>query len=492
MNRVYLLLLVVFVAALSLLSCDDDNDNHRTSGGNYLPIGNPLVENPPDIGEPFLWVANFDLTQVGYQEQEFFISGTANAFTNLNELRSDGLWEVEAGETADYVTRVVVLQPIDQSDFSGTVLVEWFNSVGGVDRAPIWITGHTGIIREGHALVGVSAQSAGIEGEEGTPSPLSLKAVNPERYASLMHPGDSFSFDIFSQVGEAIRDPQAINILEGLPIKQIIAVASATSATRFVTYVNAIHPAYNPYDGYLLRGRLGGGAPLAEPPQEPILTPEVVTIRTDLNVPVLTLQSESDVFIFGAVDDRQDDTDKFRLWEIAGTSHTNAYTIVNGINDIGTDPVFFVLKEEDEGCDRAVNSAPSSWMLNTAISTLASWSLNGLLPPTAERLATTDDQSTFQYDVYGNVLGGVRNPYVDAPAAILSGERQNGPGTCYYRGTTELFNASEMASMYVDKLGYIRAVSAAADEAVNKGFLLPADADRIKEASSLQWDGLEK
>ena len=481
--------LVVF-AGLVLYSCSDGSDRHSQAGDSYVPIANPLVETPPDIGEPFLWSANFDLAQIGYQQQELFISGNANAFTNVNELHSDGVWDVELAETAAYKTRIVVLRPINPSDFSGTVFVEWFNVSGNLDRAPIWITGHTGIIREGHAWVGVSAQYAGIEGEEGTSSPFSLKAVNPDRYGSLVHPGDSFSYDIFSQVSEAIRNPQAINILDGLVIKQILAAGSARGATRLVTYINAIHPIYNPYGGYLIRGRLGGSKPLAEPPQEPIQTPEIVTIRADLNVPVLTLQGESDLFVFGAVDDRQEDTDKLRLWEVAGTAHTNGYTIINGINDIGTDPAFFILKEDDEGCDRPVNSAPSSWMLNTAISALTSWSLNGLLPPVAERLTLTNDNLSFKYDQYGNVLGGVRNPYVDAPAAILSGEGNTGADSCYFRGTTSLFSASEMASLYVDKPGYVQKVSEAAEEAVRKGFLLPPDAERIEEASSLQWDML--
>ena len=36
-----------------------------------------------------------------------------------------------------------------------------------------------------------------------------LKAINPERYGSLVHPGDGYSFDIFSQVGRLLRDSEA-------------------------------------------------------------------------------------------------------------------------------------------------------------------------------------------------------------------------------------------------------------------------------------------
>lgn len=485
----FAVVLIWLAMAQAISGCSDSSDSRPVSD-DYLPISNPMVELPPDVGEPFLAVANFDLADFGYIEEEFFVSGTANAFTSLNEFHPDGFWAAEPGETASYKTRIVVIRPIGAADFSGTVMVEWINSALAWDRAPIWITGHTEILREGHALVAVSALSWGVEGLGDDGLPLYLKAVNPDRYGSLNHPGDSFSYDMFSQVGEAIRNPQSIDVMGGLETRQVLAVGSATAATYLATYINAVHPLYNPYRGYLLRGRLGGSYPLSEPPQQPIDSPDTVRIRTDLNVPVLTLQSESDLFVFGFIDDRQEDSDFLRLWEIAGTSHTNAYTIGNGIDDTGDDPEYYVLKENNEGCDLPVNSAPSSWWLNTAISALSEWALNGDQPPVAERLVTTDDMLSFQYDEHGIVLGGVRNPYVDVPAAILSGEGQTGPRSCSYRGTTSLFSQSVMASMYIDKAGYIQMVSEAVEDAIAKGFLLPPDGERVKAAASIQWEML--
>ena len=483
------IVLICLMTAIVISGClDGSNSSHKSDV--YLSISNPTVELPPDVGEPFLDVANFDLADFGYMEEEFFVSGTANAFVSLNEFNSDGFWVAEPGQTAKYKTRIVVIRPIDPVDFSGTVMVEWINSALAWERAPIWITGHTEILREGHALVAVSALSGGVEGLGDDGLPFYLKAVNPDRYGSLNHPGNSFSYDMFSQIGEVIRNPGSIDVLGELEARQVLAVGSATAATYLVTYINAVHPLYNPYRGYLLRGRLGGSSPISEPPQQPIESPETVRIRTDLNVPVLTVQSESDLFVFGFINDRQEDTDLLRLWEIAGTSHTNAYTLADGINDTGDDPTYYVLKENNEGCDLPVNSAPTSWWLNTAISAISKWALNGNPPPIAERLAITDDMLSFQYDEHGNVLGGVRNPYVDAPAATLSGEGQTGPRSCSYRVTTLLFSQAVMASMYVDKAGYTRAVDEAAEDAVEKGFLLPADADRVKAAASLQWDML--
>ena len=464
-----------------IAGCSDGSDNPPRSGDDYLPISQPLTEEPPDVGEPLLPLASYDLTELGYQKREFFMSGTANAFINLNEFLSDGFWEAQPAEAADYKTRVVTLQPADPNQFNGVVLVEWLNSASGIELPPSWVSGHTLILREGYVWVGVSALSGGV---------MSLKALNPERYGSLNHPGNSFSYDIFSQVSEAIRNPSGVDILGGLNAQHIMAKGQALSSRFMVTYVNAVHPLYNPYDGYLLGRRNANGMPLAVPPQEPVETPDVTKIRTDLNAPLLTVQSETELFLRNFVTVRQEDTDRLRSWEVAGTSHIDFYS-VSGLSDDGTDPSFAVVNEEDPyGCDLPVNQGPFSWVFNAAIDALTKWVRNGLGPSNAEYLAVSDDNSHFLYDELGNVIGGVRTPYVDSPAAVLSGEGQSGPGLCFLSGTTKLLDSTFMASKYTDKAGYVQAVSDALEEAVNEGFLLSADAQRIEAAASVQWDKL--
>jgi len=215
-----------------------------------------------------------------------------------------------------------------------------------------------------------------------------------------------------------------------------------------------------------------------------------VLIRADLNVPVMVVQSETDLLTLGFIDARQEDTEKFRLWEVAGTSHIDPYSFLEALNDMGTDPGFAVVTEKNFGCDYPVNSGVYQWVFSAALSSMADWVSNAIPPPNADRLSITSDNSSLVYDTRGNALGGVRTPYVDSPAAILSGLEQTGPGKCDLWGRTELFDSALMASLYVDKDGYIRAVSDAADDAVAKGFLLPVDAERTKAAASLQWDRL--
>ena len=116
---------------------------------------------------------------------------------------------------------VIVRRPAAARDFSGTVVVEWFN-VSAIEASPDWAYLSEEIGREGHAYIGVSTQAQGVEGGDtildvevdpdeaaasGVTSDTSgLKNIDPERYGTLVHPGDAYAFDIFNQVGVAAAD----------------------------------------------------------------------------------------------------------------------------------------------------------------------------------------------------------------------------------------------------------------------------------------------
>jgi hypothetical protein len=158
----------------------------------------------PLPGRVTLAAGAFDLARLGYTEQEFLLTGTADSYELAGPRTPDGQWSVRPASRAAFTTRVVVRQPADRGSFSGTVLVEWLNVSGGLDAAPDWMMAHTELIRSGHAWAGISAQRAGIEGGGLVPG-LHLKKSHPARYAELSHPGDAWAFDIFSQAGHALR-----------------------------------------------------------------------------------------------------------------------------------------------------------------------------------------------------------------------------------------------------------------------------------------------
>jgi hypothetical protein len=127
------------------------------------------------------------------------------------------------------------------------------------------------------------------------------------------------------------------------------------------------------------------------------------------------------------------------------------------------------------------------YVFNTAIRRMDNWIRTGEAPPNAPRLDLNDDQSDYLKDDLGNSTGGVRTPYVDAPSAIFSGVGNTGDGFCRLFGSTFLFDADQMASLYVDADGFTAAVTEAANAAVDAGFLLQTDADAIIAWTPLQW-----
>ncbi len=431
----------------------------------------------------------FDPAAVGYEQSEVFLSGTASAYQPAGAFGTDGKLSVAAASTAPYTTRAVVMRPIDPRRFNGTVVVEWLNVSGGADAGPDWILAHNQLVRDGMVWVGVSAQKVGLD---------ALRSGDPQRgdavrYAGLSHPGDSYSYDIFSQAGQALRDDDG-TILGGLKPRHLLAVGESQSAGRMVTYIDAVHPLAHVYDGFLVHSRSAGGAPLSQSPQPTVPVPAPLAIRDDVGVPVLVFQTETDVAgsNLGA---RQPDTDMYRLWEVAGTAHFDFYGLSIGRTDTGDghggeailasmlnptntpDPLFT--------CNSPINTGPAHYVLDTAFHRLDRWVSAGVLPPPAPRLQTTGvSPVVFATDAHGNVLGGVRTPAVDAPVATLSGLGQSGNQFCFLFGTTRPFTPPQLGALYPSHGRFVAASARATISATLAGFLVPADAQEIVLAAA--------
>jgi hypothetical protein len=453
----------------------------------------PTVTGPvAGPGRPFVASTGFDLAPHGYVEEEFFLSGTATGFTSATPLTSDGRWTALPAATAPYQTRILVRRPADASRFNGTVVVEWLNVSAGLDAAPDWLFAHTLLMRDGYAWVGVSAQVAGITGGGGPLGlNLTLQGQNPARYGPLVHPGDTFSYDMFSQVAAAIRGEAAV--LGGLRLRRVLAVGESQSAFRLVTYVNAVHLLARAYDGFLIHSRSGSGAPLSQAPEPVVNVPDVVTIRDDLDGPVLTLQTETDLVALGSLPARQPDARRFRLWEVAGTAHGDLYQLLVGAGDQGPAAIDTTYHAPVSApipgiimCDRPVNAGPQHFVVSAAVAQLDRWTRTGKPPPPVPRLEVQGD--VFVVDEHGNVRGGARTPQVDVPIATLSGLGQTGAAFCRLFGTTVPFDGAKLAALYPTHARYLKAIRRAARRAVRRGVLLRVDAKGIiaaAEASSV-------
>ena len=454
-------------------------------------VANPTLSGPVTggSGAPFILGTSFDLSQVGYSQLEYLFAGTASAYANVGPLGPDGQWAVTPAATAAYKTRLLIYRPTDPARFNGTVIVEWINVSAGADTAPDWLQGHTELIRDGFVWVGVSAQIVGVEGGPALVGVISLPLVkaDPARYGSLVHPGDSFSYDIFSQAGQAIRHPVGVqNPLGDLHIERVIAAGESQSAFRMVTYINAVHPLAEIYDGFFVHSRGALGAALSEAPQPAIPVDNTALIRTDIDVPVLIFETETDLTFLGYFPIQQADSERVHLWEVAGTSHADAYQSGLGFNDVGDSPDSAKLVLTNGlGCATPINDGPQHFVVNAALAALDRWVRDGTVPPTAPHLeATAGPPIAITRDDNGNALGGVRTPQVDVPIAAFTGEQPNATVLCTLFGTTTPFDATMLAALYPTHDAYVSAFDAATDRAVEGGFVLAPDADLMKQAAA--------
>ena len=458
----------------------------------YADVPPPAVAGPiTGPGSPSIDSTTLDLAAYGYVEEEFFVSGTATRYGSDVPLSSDGKWTALPRDRAAYTTRLLVRRPATRARFDGTVLVEWLNVSAGFDGTPDWTWPHTMLLRDGWAWVGVSAQYVGVSGGPPLNRGRALKEVSPVRYEPLHHPGDSFSYDIFSQAGAAVR-ASATTLLGGLRPKRVIAAGESQSAYRLVTYVDAVHPLARVYDGFLVHSRPGDTAPLSEPPQPAIAAPRVVAIRDDVDVPVLTFQTETDVVAIGFFAARQPDGPNLRTWEVAGTAHVDTYAMFDGRRDPGPaaldtiygPPVRTVL-DGTLTCERPINAGPQHYVLSAALRALARWIRTGRAPASTAPLSVRPgDPPVIEYDRLGNAVGGVRSPQVDVPIAVLSGIGQDVGSPCTRFGTTIRLDEATLASLYPDHRAYVSAVRRAAKRALRRGVLLAPDAAAIRRAAA--------
>ena len=414
------------------------------------------------------------LQGTGYVEHEYVASGTASSYRAKGAASRDGRWTFVPDGKAAYRTRVLVRRPSKAATFSGTVVVEWLNVSGGVDADPDYTSLREELIRHGDAWVGVSAQKIGVTGGPvlvtvpgtGSVPGKGLKAIDPVRYGSLEHPGDGYAFDIFTQVARAIRAGGAA--MGDMTPKWILAAGESQSAIALTTYIDGVQPLTHAFDGFFVHSRASFPLPLVGPGKFADLaggigsTPAI--LRTDTDVPALELQAESDVTgVLDSVVVRQRDTDRFRLWEVAGTAHADVHLL---------GPIAKTLS-----CGAPINNAPMHLVAKAALHALDTWVRTGTPPPRAERLTVTPGaKPVVRRDRDGIALGGVRTPPVDVPVDVLSGVPGPNPALiCILLGSTNALPAARIAELYPSRPAYEQRYAAAADGAVKAGFVLEAD-----------------
>ena len=455
----------------------------------------------PAPGKPALLLGAFDIASLGYVAEEFFISGTASSYSSAAELGPDGRWSVTPGDSADFTTRMVVLTPADRTQFNGTVLVEWLNVSGGIDAPAVWMMAHREMVRAGYAYVAVSAQRVGVEGGMNLMGvDMSLKSQDPKRYAALRHPGDAFCYDIFTQAGRIIRDGQRNGVLRELRAEHVVALGESQSALFLTTYINAIDPLAQVYDGFLVHSRFGPAAPLDGGSTFDVLdssASQAVKFRPDLRVPLVTIITETDLFggrRRGYYSARQPDSQQLRVWEIAGTAHADNYTILVAPIDTGSAALTDIVAAYaptnmlmGQQLDHFINFAPQHhYVLQAALSQLCQWVRTSQPATSAAPIELSDAEPPQPIvDANGLTRGGVRTPWADVPIARTSGVGTEESTMSSIFGSGEPFDDDAVRRLYPGGVAdYLECFTAALDSSIQSGFILAADREEILQLAA--------
>ncbi|WP_196780889.1 alpha/beta hydrolase domain-containing protein [Nocardioides sambongensis] len=405
-----------------------------------------------------------DLAASGYLEAEYRAEGTVVRFDASG--RACGATEA--------ATRIVVRAPEAPERASGVVVVEWLNVSSGNDVAPDYTYLAEEIVRRGHAWVGVSAQYVGVEG--GRPSvgeiagPNGLRHLDPDRYGDLHHPGDAYAYHLFARIAATLDAPGAP--LERHEVGRRIAIGESQSAFALTAYLGLLPAAdaeLGVFDAYLVhsRGRAGlGRGDVGAPADLDLLRAGPTALLPELDVPVITVQTETDVLSprFAYVDARQPDGPWRRCWEVAGTAHADRWQVGEF--------------EEFLGCPEPVNRGQQVFVLRAALRWLERWVDDATAPPASEPLAVDDDR--FVLDELGNARGGVRTPAVEAPTQVLTGLLGDDVSLmCRLFGATRAVPVASLRARHASVEDYLDTYGAAVDAAIDAGFVLAEDREAL-------------
>jgi hypothetical protein len=429
----------------------------------------------------------WSLKDYGYEQAEYFISGTAKAYGTT-------------ASPAPYKVRIQVLRPINPRKASGTAIVEWSNVTAGYEIPLGWVWTHPYVMKQGDLFVTVGVQEAGVCGDMSPDpamqvcSPTSLKGWDPARYGPLHHPGDQYAFDIYSQAIQAVLRPGHVNPVAGLQIKHVIAYGQSQSAKELDPYLcNGADAAARVIDAALIDGD-GGRIPFACRPR----------------VPVIKLWSEE-----SATPVRSTSGPDYRIWMIPGAPHEDSWQTKyeeawTNYNNAGLQPSLPTnsAMQDDAGnygqqglpgaagsvtCLPSGDAYPRRYVDDAAVQALKNWAISGTPAPSFPSVvfaapgpidtpvSTTTD---YEHDQYFNTRGGLRSPVLDVPVATYVGP------TCVLSGETLPLTAVQLSQLYPTHKAYVDKMHASIGSAVRKGAMLPVDGtDLMKRACNSSIGG---
>ncbi len=437
-----------------------------------------------------------NLKAIGYVEEEFLLSGSANVY----DWPAPQAPAVVRIANAPYTTRVLVRRPIDRAKFSGNVIVEMANPSNLFDLNIGWAIAHKEMVHNGDAWVLVTAKPISV---------AALKSFNPTRYAALAWDNplplddprncatvgrdsqrtteNGLVWDIHTQTGAWLRSTGKSNPLNygqgdrSNPVRHVIAWGYSQTGSFLYTYVNAIHPldvkanGKPIFDAYSISVASGPSQINQCAPAIPADDPR--RRIKNAGVPVLRIMSQSDYLRSAGArrPDSDEPGDQYRNYEISGSGHATPDELAFAA---APDDIVKANREVPPmDCNEGPRSRfPSSVAHDAILHNLEAWLDRGIAPPRAEQIVIENNAPVL--DKFGNVTGGIRSPFVDVPTSTWFGN-STGKSFCTIAGHEVPFDAARVRELYPTHAAYVQAVTKDVEDLVAKRFITKQDGDAL-------------
>ncbi len=445
--------------------------------------------------------------KLGYVEEEFFLSGTANVYQEGEKHHPEVLYT-----DAPYTTRIIVRRPKDKCNFSGNVVLEILNATANFDIDRIWVNSWKHFTRNGDIYVGITSKGHVVdkllEWDKERYAPINWSNPHPERelpaWAVLEGPfrflpqfESGLFWDMLIDCARLLRSDRDDNPLAEFGCPYLYLTGWSQSGFYLSRYIASFHDPKNPlFDGFLSAGSGAGLVNLnAYESLGSVFGGEGISPGSMMGTtqPTIAINTESENRVTNWLGDFDEPGFKFRTYQIASSSHDSQYCMSDyfgemGLADmrrIGHGNVF-------KPADGELLDSPFHLVFNAAFFHLYNWVRQGIPAPHAPKIETyvafeksKDGFGSYienKADAFGNSKGGIRGPWVDYPTGKYTSWSLDQKGNVRATfGKVNPFSPETLREIYGDLGHYRQLVEYHADEMMTLGFLLPADRRELIE-----------
>jgi hypothetical protein len=436
------------------------------------------------------------LSEKGYVEDEYFMSGTANVYTedenNMPEVIFSG---------APYTTRLLVRRPININSFSGNVVIEILNASAMMDIDRMWVNSWEYFTRNGDIYVGITSKGHVVDSLKrfdpvryepinwANPMPERTEPEAPVFFGFLPQYESGLFWDMLIDLGKLLRSDSEWNPLKCYGQSFLYLTGWSQSCGYVARYINSFALGGSLFDGYM---SAGGGADMA-----PINAYEPLRMNrrkgipagslTGTREPFIAINTESENRLANWVDDYDQPDFKFRTYQIAASSHDSKYNLLDYYEGQGVQDCKRACFELTfEGAYGEPLDNPYEYVFNAAWRNLYAWTRQGIPAPHAPKIETeitsVKDTDVFgarmrnRTDALGNAMGGIRTPGADYPVGVYASSSKKSDGTYQIMfGNVQPFSVETLKGLYAGMDNYRRLVTQKTDEMIALGFLLKED-----------------